>query len=46
MIIDLNKEKRKVSLSIKELEKQNEKIAIEKYGKDGTKFRSSSRRHS
>ena len=36
MIIDLNKEKRQVNLSIKELEKHNEKIAIKKYGKDGT----------
>ena len=36
MIVDLDKEKRKVSLSIKELEKYNEKIAIEKYGKDGS----------
>ena len=36
MIVDLDKEKRKVSLSIKELEKHNEKIAIEKYGKDGS----------
>ena len=32
----LDKDKRKVSLSIKELEKHNEKIAIEKYGKDGS----------
>ena len=36
MIVDLEKDKRKVSLSIKELEKHNEKIAIEKYGKDGS----------
>ena len=36
MIVDLDKEKRKVSLSIRELEKHNEKIAIEKYGKDGS----------
>ena len=36
MIIDLDKNNRKVSLSIKELEEHNEKIAIEKYGKDGT----------
>ena len=36
MIVGLDKEKRKVSLSIKELEIQNEKIAIKKYGKDGT----------
>ncbi len=36
MIIDLDKEKRKVNLSIKELEIQNEKLAIKKYGKDGT----------
>ena len=36
MIVDLDKEKRKVGLSIKELEKYNEKIAIKKYGKDGT----------
>ena len=36
MIVDLDKEKRKVSLSIKELEKHNEKVAIEKYGKDGS----------
>ena len=35
MIVDLEKEKRKVNLSIKELEIHNEKIAIEKYGKDG-----------
>ena len=32
----MDKEKRKASLSIKELEKYNEKIAIEKYGKDGS----------
>ena len=36
MIIDLDKEKRKVNLSIKELEIQNEKLAIKKYGKDGS----------
>ena len=36
MIVNLDKEKRKVSLSIKELEIQNEKAAIKKYGKDGT----------
>ena len=36
MIVDLDKDKRKVSLSIKELEKHNEKVAIEKYGKDGS----------
>ena len=36
MIVDLDKEKRKVGLSIKELEKHNEKIAIKKYGKDGS----------
>ena len=36
MIIGLEKEKRKVALSIKELEIQNEKIAIQKYGKGGT----------
>ena len=36
MIIDLDKDSRKVSLSIKELEEYNEKIAIEKYGKDGS----------
>ena len=36
MIVDLDKEKRKASLSIKELEKYNEKKAIEKYGKDGS----------
>ncbi|MAV56643.1 MAG: 30S ribosomal protein S1 [Candidatus Pelagibacter sp.] len=36
MIVGLDQEKRKVSLSIKELEIQNEKIAIKKYGKDGT----------
>ena len=36
MIVDLEKEKRKVNLSIKELEIHNEKIAIKKYGKDGT----------
>lgn len=36
MIIDLDLVKRKVNLSIKELEIENEKIAIKKYGKDGT----------
>jgi len=36
MIVDLDKEKRKAGLSIKELEKHNEKVAIKKYGKDGT----------
>jgi len=36
MIVDLDKDKRKVGLSIKELEKHNEEIAIEKYGKDGS----------
>ena len=36
MIIDLDKNNRKVSLSIKELEEYNEKVAIEKYGKDGS----------
>ena len=36
MIVDLDKDKRKVGLSIKALEKHNEKIAIEKYGKDGS----------
>tara|TARA_B100000959_G_scaffold31202_1_gene29805 strand:- start:1701 stop:3446 length:1746 start_codon:yes stop_codon:yes gene_type:complete len=36
MIVDLEKDKRKVNLSIKELEIHNEKIAIKKYGKDGT----------
>ena len=36
MIVDLDKDKRKVGLSIKELEKHNEKIAIKKYGKDGS----------
>ena len=35
MIVDLDKEKRKVGLSIKELEEHNEKVAIKKYGKDG-----------
>ena len=35
-IVGLDKDKRKASLSIKELEIQNEKIAIAKYGKDGT----------
>ncbi len=36
MITGLNNEKRSVFLSIKELEIKNEKIAIKKYGKDGT----------
>ena len=36
MVVGLDKDKRKVSLSIKELEIQNEEIAIKKYGKDGT----------
>ncbi len=36
MVTGLDKEKRKVSLSIKELEIQNEKIAVKKYGKGGT----------
>ncbi len=36
MIVGLDKDKRKVTLSIKELEIKNEKIAIKKYGKDGT----------
>jgi small subunit ribosomal protein S1 len=36
MVINLKKSLRKVDLSIKELEKHNEKIAIEKYGKDGS----------
>ena len=36
MIVDLDKEKRIVGLSIKELEKHNENIAIKKYGKDGS----------
>ncbi len=36
MIVDLDKDKRKVGLSIKELEKYNEKLAIKKYGKDGS----------
>jgi small subunit ribosomal protein S1 len=35
MVINLKKSLRKVDLSIKELEKHNEKIAIKKYGKDG-----------
>ena len=37
MIIDLNIEARRVNLSIKELEIQNEKRDIKKYGKDGSK---------
>ena len=36
MIVDLDKTKRRVSLSIKELEIHNEKLAIKKYGKDGS----------
>jgi ribosomal protein S1 len=36
MIINLKKSLRKVDLSIKELEKHNEEIAIKKYGKDGS----------
>jgi small subunit ribosomal protein S1 len=36
MVINLKKSLRKVDLSIKELEKHNEKIAIKKYGKDGS----------
>jgi small subunit ribosomal protein S1 len=36
MVINLKKSLRKVDLSIRELEKHNEKIAIEKYGKDGS----------
>jgi ribosomal protein S1 len=36
MVINLKKSLRKVDLSIKELEKHNEEIAIKKYGKDGT----------
>ena len=36
MIIDLDVKNRKASLSIKELEEKNEKIAVEKYGKDGS----------
>ena len=36
MIVGLEKDKRTVSLSIKELEIENEKIAIKKYGKGGT----------
>ena len=36
MITDLQMSTRKVNLSIKELEIKNEKIAIKKYGKDGT----------
>ncbi len=37
MIVDLEIEKRKVNLSIKELEIQNEKRDIKKFGKDGSK---------
>ena len=36
MVINLKKSLRKVDLSIKELEKENEEIAIKKYGKDGS----------
>jgi len=36
MVINLKKSLRKVDLSIKELEKHNEEIAIKKYGKDGS----------
>ena len=36
MIVGLQKDKRQVSLSIKALEIENEKIAIKKYGKGGT----------
>jgi small subunit ribosomal protein S1 len=36
MVINLEKSLRKVDLSIKELEKHNEEIAIKKYGKDGS----------
>jgi len=36
MIIDLDKKSRRASLSIKALEEHNEKIAIKKYGKDGS----------
>jgi len=36
MVINLKKSLRKVDLSIKELEKYNEEIAIKKYGKDGS----------
>ena len=36
MIVGLQKDQRKVSLSIKALEIENEKIAIKKYGKGGT----------
>ena len=35
MVINLKKSLRKADLSIKELEKHNEEIAIKKYGKDG-----------
>ena len=37
MIIDLDVDKRKLNLSIKELEIQNEKRDIKKFGKDGSK---------
>ena len=37
MIVDLEFDKRKVNLSIKELEIQNEKRDIKKFGKDGSK---------
>jgi small subunit ribosomal protein S1 len=36
MVINLKKSLRKVDLSIRELEKHNEEIAIKKYGKDGS----------
>jgi small subunit ribosomal protein S1 len=36
MVINLQKSLRKADLSIKELEKHNEEIAIKKYGKDGS----------
>ena len=36
MVVNLDRDKRKVSLSIKELEIKNEEIAIKKYGKDGS----------
>ena len=36
MLVSIDKSKRTVSLSIKELEIQNEKKAIEKYGKEGS----------
>lgn len=37
MILDLNHEKRSVTLSIKDLEIRNEKEDIKKFGKDGSK---------